>query len=185
MTGIYGKISAAGVAPDEIGRMLAPVRHYDWYREERWVADDTALVSLSLGWGGSKLYAGAEDVVALAGEIYDAAEHRRRLAAEGVKFQGDSQAELCLQAYKRHGRAFFADVNGKFAVAIWEGMDRRLTSSSTVSACCPVIMPRSSTVWHSRPRSPRCLPEGVSRAGRTMTRSRHSSRSASTWAMRR
>jgi len=111
--------------------MLAPVRHYDWYREERWAAAETALASLSLGWGGSKLYAGTNgdggDVAALAGEIYDAADHRRRLAGEGINFTTDSQAELCLRGFKRHGAGFFAAVNGKFAVAIWQAEPRRLT----------------------------------------------------------
>lgn len=129
MPGVYGRISSAGVPPDEMGRMLESVRHYDWYSEERWAAADVAVATLSLPWGSRKLYAEAEtgDFAALAGEIYDEAENRRRLAASGVNLQNGCQAELCLRGFRRLGPAFFAGVNGKFAVAIWQATRRRLT----------------------------------------------------------
>jgi asparagine synthase (glutamine-hydrolysing) len=117
---------SAGIRP-----MLDSMRHYDWYREERFAAPEVELGSLALGWSSHKLYIGSRnegsDVAALAGEIYDADDHRQRLEAEGIRFEGNSQSELCLRAFKLHGRRFFAAVNGKFIVAIWEPAGHRLT----------------------------------------------------------
>lgn len=129
MPGIYGKVSSANLPSDEMDRMTGCVRHYDWYNEEQWGAEGAAFATLSLGWSGRKLYVDCEsgDVAALAGEIYDEADHRRRLVLENVHFKSDDQAELCLRGFKRHGLAFFAGVNGKFAVSIWDAKRRLLT----------------------------------------------------------
>lgn len=129
MPGIYGTLSSAGVPSDEIGRMLDSVRHYDWYSEEHWSTKEIRIAALSLPWGGGKLYADSEtgDFAALAGEIYDAAAVRRQLATDGARLQKGGQAELCLHGFKQQGSAFFAGLNGNFAIAIWQAVERRLT----------------------------------------------------------
>jgi len=61
------------------------------------------------------------------GEIYNAPELSRQLAAEGVTFRGHSDSEVMLEAFERWGIARTLDkLNGMFAVALWDRRDRRL-----------------------------------------------------------
>lgn len=61
------------------------------------------------------------------GEIYDHAEHRRRLESEGVRFRGRSDTEVLLELIARRGlQPALRAVDGMFALAAWDSASRRL-----------------------------------------------------------
>ncbi len=54
------------------------------------------------------------------GEIYNMPELRRELEAEGAFFESDSDTEVILQGYLRHGESYAEKLNGIFSIAIWD-----------------------------------------------------------------
>jgi asparagine synthase (glutamine-hydrolysing) len=60
------------------------------------------------------------------GEIYNFAEVKRRLEAEGETFRTRSDTEVILRQYRRRGLDGFHELNGMFAVAIWDLRTRTL-----------------------------------------------------------
>ncbi len=54
------------------------------------------------------------------GEIYNFRQLRRELEAEGVSFVSDSDTEVLLRLYQRHGRAMVSRLRGMFAFALWD-----------------------------------------------------------------
>jgi asparagine synthase (glutamine-hydrolysing) len=60
------------------------------------------------------------------GMIYNFRELRRRLAADGERFDSDCDTEVVLRAYGRWGRDFVSRLEGMFALAIWDGARQTL-----------------------------------------------------------
>ncbi len=60
------------------------------------------------------------------GEIYNFRELRRRLEAAGHAFQTNSDTETIVHLYEDAGLDFVKQVNGMFALAIWDARRRRL-----------------------------------------------------------
>lgn len=60
------------------------------------------------------------------GEFYNYREHRDQLAAEGIEFRSSSDTEVLLQLYIQHGPAALEKINGFFAIAIYDKVDRTL-----------------------------------------------------------
>ncbi|MEU3526790.1 asparagine synthase (glutamine-hydrolyzing) [Streptomyces sp. NPDC038707] len=61
------------------------------------------------------------------GEIYNAPELRRRLAAEGVRFRTRCDGEVIAPLFARHGTAAAGLLDGMFAIAAYEHRTGRLT----------------------------------------------------------
>lgn len=54
------------------------------------------------------------------GEIYNYQPLRSRLEADGCRFQGDSDLEVCVHLYEQHGPDFLHLLRGDFTLAIWD-----------------------------------------------------------------
>jgi asparagine synthase (glutamine-hydrolysing) len=69
-----------------------------------------------------------DDSVAAAtnGEIYNFAALRSELTAKGYRFASHSDCEVVLHAYLERGTEFIPDLNGMFAIAIWDGRQQAL-----------------------------------------------------------
>lgn len=60
------------------------------------------------------------------GEIYNFRDLRKQLEQDGVRFHTESDTEVILELYRRHGVACLALLRGMFAFAIWDQRSRTL-----------------------------------------------------------
>lgn len=60
------------------------------------------------------------------GEIYNFQSLRASLEEEGVKFRGNSDTEVMLALYEKSGPDCLAELNGMFAIAIWDTVEKKL-----------------------------------------------------------
>jgi len=59
-------------------------------------------------------------IVVVNGEIYNHHELKKPLIAAGYKFKSSSDCEVVLHGYIEHGIGFLNELNGMFAIAIWD-----------------------------------------------------------------
>jgi asparagine synthase (glutamine-hydrolysing) len=85
-----------------------------------------AIVDLSPSGHGPLCDAAGECWITYNGEIYNHVELRRELEEMGERFQGGSDTEVLLAAYRRFGAACLPRLNGMFALAIWDTRRREL-----------------------------------------------------------
>jgi len=69
------------------------------------------------------------DWISYDGEIYNYPELREMLRAEGFAFSSNSDTEVVLCAYRAWGLDCFSRFNGVWAIALWDGQQRRLVLS--------------------------------------------------------
>ncbi|MGH9632363.1 MAG: asparagine synthase (glutamine-hydrolyzing) [Bryobacteraceae bacterium] len=67
-----------------------------------------------------------DTIIAFNGEIYNHAELRRELEAEGVRFRSRSDTEVVLRAFERWDTKSFSRLRGMFAIALWTESEKRL-----------------------------------------------------------
>jgi asparagine synthase (glutamine-hydrolysing) len=60
------------------------------------------------------------------GEIYNFAVHRKILLQEGISFNSNTDTEVLLQLYIKHGKNCLEKLNGFFAFAIWDDFEKSL-----------------------------------------------------------
>jgi asparagine synthase (glutamine-hydrolysing) len=78
------------------------------------------------------------------GELYNYLEIRKQLQAEGVAFNTDSDTEVLLQAYIRHGEACLESFEGMWAFAIYDERDQSLLVSRDRFGEKPLYFARTS-----------------------------------------
>lgn len=67
----------------------------------------------------------SEDKLAFDGGIYNFEELKRELTGRGASLVKGDVSEICLKGYREYGEDFFRKINGTFALALWDGKERR------------------------------------------------------------
>lgn len=60
------------------------------------------------------------------GEIYNFKSIRERLLKNGHRFAGNSDTEVIVHLYEEMGEKCFSELDGMFAIAIWDGLEKKL-----------------------------------------------------------
>jgi asparagine synthase (glutamine-hydrolysing) len=87
------------------------------------------LAILDLSPRGHQPLGSGSDWIVHNGEIYNYLELRAELAARGHQFNGGSDTEVALAAYREWGTDCFARFNGMWGMAIWDAQRRTLVLS--------------------------------------------------------
>ena len=139
MCGINGILRLSDAAPaidrDELLRTRDAMTARGPDGAGAWISDDgrVALASrrlaiLDLSAAGAQPMASADGRfrIVINGEIYNFAELRRELEAEGVRFRSRSDTEVVLALYARDGAAMLPRLRGMFGLAIWDDREKSL-----------------------------------------------------------
>jgi asparagine synthase (glutamine-hydrolysing) len=146
MCGITGAIwtePAAALAPEVLARMTDVLRHRgpddagSYASALRLQSAQGLMPGVALGHrrlsiidvaGGHQPLANEDESIWIVfnGEIYNHRELRKRLEGAGHRFRTHSDTEAIVHLYEDEGLDFLAHLNGMFALAIWDGRQRRL-----------------------------------------------------------
>ncbi len=135
MCGIAGKILTKPGRPpseDEMRRMLAMIRHRGPDQFGILLDDVAALGNARLSIidlaGGQQPIANEDDSlwIVFNGEIFNYVELRAELVTRGHRFRTHSDTEVILHLYEEKGPDCLKDLNGQFAIAIWDRRNREL-----------------------------------------------------------
>jgi len=139
MCGICGVWNYASGAPAEreVLRRMADAMAHRGPDDAGFYFDDTAglglgfrrLAIIDLSAAGHQPMANEDGSVWLVvnGEIYNFPVLRAALEARGHVFRSRSDSEVILHHYEEHGTAGVADLDGMFALAVWDSRERRLS----------------------------------------------------------
>jgi asparagine synthase (glutamine-hydrolysing) len=72
------------------------------------------------------------------GEIYNFRELRKKLIKKGYTFFSQTDTEVIINLYKEYGKACFKQLNGMFALAIWDNRSHELTLARDRSGIKPL-----------------------------------------------
>lgn len=135
MCGICGTVRfarGASPAPELLDRMTAALVHRG-PDDSGAIIDGPAAMAIrrlsiiDLSTGRQPIANEAGDVhVVVNGEIYNYRELRERLIASGHRFRTRSDAEVVVHLYEEKSDAFLGELDGMFALAVWDGRNRRL-----------------------------------------------------------
>ncbi len=133
LAGLFLPRSALPVEAD-ITAMLAVMRHRGPDGTGTHVSDDrrfqagfTRLAIIDLATGDQPLVRGGGETVLLGnGEVYNYRELRSELSGRGHVFQTQGDMEAALEAFAAKGPGFVHDLNGMYAMALYQRRNHRL-----------------------------------------------------------
>jgi len=132
MCGFAALVSADPDREACVRRMLGALRHRGPDGEGFYVGERIALGHRRLAIidveGGTQPLRSADGTIALVanGEIYNYRELRRELERDGHVFLTQSDCEVIIALYQRHGEALFQHLRGMFSFALWDARRQRL-----------------------------------------------------------
>ena len=135
MCGIVGAVNLSPSEPTQektLRQMLAMIRHrgpdeFGVYLDKTIGLGSARLSIIDLGGGQQPI--GNEDGtlwIVFNGEIFNYRELRPQLEARGHRFSTHSDTEVILHLYEEYGPACLQQLNGQFALAIWDKKEQSL-----------------------------------------------------------
>jgi len=134
MCGIAGRTTVDGrPLADQVGRMVRALSHRGPDAQHVWSDPHVALgharlaiIDLSRHADQPMEDATGRHVIVFNGEIYNFKEIRSALEERGVRFRTSGDTEVLLEAYRAWGGDCLSRLNGMFAFAIWDRVERTL-----------------------------------------------------------
>lgn len=136
MCGIAGLLNRAHqVDPGLLAAMIQRLAHRGPDGQGTWTGGPDGRLGLThsrlsiIDLAGGHQPLGNEDgaiQVVFNGEIFNHLELRAELTAQGHTFRTHSDTEVIVHLYEQVGEAFVDHLNGQFAIALWDGRQRRL-----------------------------------------------------------
>ena len=132
MCGIAGIIGSRA-DDDTVPRMIEVIKHRGpdsegYYRSGEVHIGHCRLAINDLSERASQPFRTENDsvIVVTNGEIYNFMPIRSALTAKGYRFTSNSDCEVILHAYMERGIESIPDLNGMFAIALWDGREKVL-----------------------------------------------------------
>jgi asparagine synthase (glutamine-hydrolysing) len=136
MCGIAGQVSFDGVQGDEpVRKMVAAIRHRGPDARGLWSSPDgrcvfgharLSIIDLSVAGRQPMIDPLTGNAVVFNGEIYNYRELRKACEADGDRFRSESDTEVILALFRRHGVQCLKHLRGMFAIALWDAREQRL-----------------------------------------------------------
>lgn len=131
MCGIAGTVAVE--LPGSDPGMRDAIRYRGRDSQDQWTDGRHArlyharLSIIALSDGGQPMHdATGRYTIAYNGEIYNYLELRDSYRRQGARFRTNSDTEVILEGFRLLGPSVFSDLNGMFALAIWDSQERRL-----------------------------------------------------------
>jgi asparagine synthase (glutamine-hydrolysing) len=151
MCGISGILRLDGdrVEPDQLGRMIATLRHRGPDASGVHIAGPAGLAHARLSiidlQGGAQPMSTTDGRlwITFNGEIFNYIELREELFSKGHRFATRSDTEVILNAYREYGEECVHHFNGQWAFAIWDTKERKLFLSRDRFGVRPLFYTRT------------------------------------------
>ena len=135
MCGIAGQVSLDGETPisrTDIEKMLSIIAHRGPDGEGHYTSQSVAfgmrrlsIIDLYTGW--QPLYNEDKSICCCANaELFNYKELRVMLEVKGHVFSTDSDVEVAVHLYEEYGPDFISQINGMFALVLWDSNQKRL-----------------------------------------------------------
>ena len=153
MCGIAGIVSAAPTATPErarLERMIRVLRHrgpdgFGFHTAPGIGFAHARLSIIDLVTGTQPIRNETGSVwVILNGEIFNYLELRRQLESAGHQFYTQSDTEVIVHAYEEFGLEFVQELNGQFAIALWDAAARKLVLARDRVGIRPLVYAQTS-----------------------------------------
>jgi len=146
IAGIAG-LSSQSAAPQraELREMIEHLRHrgpdgYGFYEDAQVGLAHARLSIIDLEGGSQPIHNEDRSVwVVFNGEIFNYLELRADLERSGHRFYTHSDTEVIVHLYEQHGLDFVHQLNGQFAIALWDVRRRRLVLARDRTGIRPVF----------------------------------------------
>ncbi len=151
MCGIAGLFSFGAAEPptkDELARMIGALHHRGPDGSATFVDGPVGLaharlsiIDLATGW---QPIANEDETlqVVFNGEIFNFVELRAALERRGHRFRTHSDTEVIVHLYEERGDDFVDELNGQFAIALWDRRRRRLVLARDRTGIRPLFYTR-------------------------------------------
>ena len=132
MCGIAGYVSQTKVSTDPIARMLEVINHRGPDEDGIWTDGSVAvgmkrLSIIDVMDGHQPLFDEKREIIAVFnGEIYNFQALQEELEKKGHKLNSKSDGEVIPHLFEEHGPNFVSKLEGMFAIAIWDSVNRRI-----------------------------------------------------------
>jgi asparagine synthase (glutamine-hydrolysing) len=132
IVGLYHLNNKQPVSSELLSGMVSMLRHRGPDEAGAWIHRTVGLGSarlsiIDLKTGQQPIHNEDKTIwVVFNGEIFNYRELRRQLVAQGHCFYTQSDTEVLVHLYEQEGPAFLNQLNGQFALALWDSRQRRL-----------------------------------------------------------
>jgi len=168
IAGILNTSSGSSPAKPELSAMIGMLHHrgpdgYGFYTDDEVGLAHARLSIIDLEGGWQPIHNEDKTVwVVFNGEIFNYIELRQALEQEGHRFYTHSDTEVIVHLYEQHGDDFVQQLNGQFAIALWDKKRKRLILARDRTGIRPVfytMSPRGRLLFASEAKALFALPE--------------------------